>query len=292
MYTLSGFLPMEVSVTRFCAYACAVMLLVSGLPITFAQQSSASIPALVNFSGVLTDNTGKPLTNVVGVTFSLYKDQQGGSPLWIETQNVQPDKAGHYSVTLGATTSQGLPGDLFSSGEARWLCVQAQGQSEQPRVMLLSVPYAMKAGDAATVGGLPPSAFVLAAPSGSAMLSSESSNSQNSLPTIGGSGTQNYIPIWTDSSGDLGNSILYQLGTGSSAKIGINQKSPLTTLDVNGTGLMRGLFEMATMGYATRTKGSNSNPLNFESSAFNSTAGTYTLEHFQWQSEPTGNNTG
>jgi len=30
--------------------------------------------------------------------------------------------------------------------------------------MLFSVPYALKAGDAATVGGLPPSAFVLAAP--------------------------------------------------------------------------------------------------------------------------------
>jgi len=28
--------------------------------------------------------------------------------------------------------------------------------------MLFSVPYALKAGDAATVGGLPPSAFVLA----------------------------------------------------------------------------------------------------------------------------------
>ncbi len=33
--------------------------------------------------------------------------------------------------------------------------------------MLFSVPYALKAGDAATVGGLPPSAFVLAAPTGS-----------------------------------------------------------------------------------------------------------------------------
>ena len=30
--------------------------------------------------------------------------------------------------------------------------------------MLFSVPYALKAGDAATVGGLPPSAFVLAEP--------------------------------------------------------------------------------------------------------------------------------
>jgi hypothetical protein len=42
--------------------------------------------------------------------------------------------------------------------------VQPQGQAEQARVMLVSVPYALKAVEADTIGGLPPSAFVLAAP--------------------------------------------------------------------------------------------------------------------------------
>ena len=74
-----------------------------------------------------------------------------------------------------------------------------------------------------------------------------------------------------DVTGTLGNSILYQLGTGSTAKIGINEKSPLETLDVNGSELVRGLFEMATQNYATKTKGYNSQPLNLESSAFSST---------------------
>jgi hypothetical protein len=49
-------------------------------------------------------------------------------------------------------------------GEARWLGVQPEGQAEQPRVLLLRGPYALKAGDAQTLGGLPSSAFVLAAP--------------------------------------------------------------------------------------------------------------------------------
>jgi hypothetical protein len=53
---------------------------------------------------------------------------------------------------------------LFSSGEARWLGVQVQGQAEQPRTLLLSVPYALKALDAETIHGMPLSAFVLAAP--------------------------------------------------------------------------------------------------------------------------------
>ena len=135
-----------------------------------AQQASAGseavVPTLVNFSGVVRDTNGRPLTEVVGVTFSLYKESQGGAPLWLETQNVQPDRTGHYSVMLGFTTSQGLPADLFVTGEARWLGVRVQGQEEQPRVLLLTVPYAPKAVDAQTLGGLPVSAFVQAFPGG------------------------------------------------------------------------------------------------------------------------------
>ena len=59
------------------------------------------VPALVNFSGSITDVTHKPLGGVVGVTFLLYRDEQGGAPLWMETQNVQPDKFGHCTVQLG-----------------------------------------------------------------------------------------------------------------------------------------------------------------------------------------------
>ena len=82
----------------------------------------------------------------------------------METQNVTPGRTGQYTVTLGATTSEGLPADVFASGEARWLAVQVVGQQEQPRVLLVAVPYAIKAGDAQTIGGLSPSAFLLAAP--------------------------------------------------------------------------------------------------------------------------------
>ncbi len=129
-----------------------------------APKPTAVVPSMVNFPGTLADPSGKPMAGVVGVTFFLYRDQQGGSPLWLETQNVRPDKSGHYSVMLGSATAQGLPVDLFVSGEARWLGVQVSGQPEQPRVLLLSVPYAMKAADAETLGGLPLSAFVLATP--------------------------------------------------------------------------------------------------------------------------------
>ena len=113
-----------------------------------ATSPSPAVPTLVNFSGVLTGADGKPMTSLTGLTFSLYAESQGGPPLWVETQNVQPSKSGHYTVTLGSTTVQGLPASVFASGEARWLAVQAEGLEEQPRVMLLAVPYALEARDA------------------------------------------------------------------------------------------------------------------------------------------------
>ncbi len=152
-------------------YAGVWILLICSAVSLSAQQAALTaantvVPPLVKFSGVLTDVNNRPLTGTVGVTFSLYKDQEGGAPLWMETQNVTLDKAGHYTVSLGSTTSQGLPASPFAAGEARWLAVQVQGQAEQPRVLLMSVPYALKALDAETIGGKPLSALQLAAPNG------------------------------------------------------------------------------------------------------------------------------
>src|SRR5579871_6801602 len=110
---------------------------------TTAQTGSptaADVPPFIQFSNIAADVHGKPLTGVVGITFYLYKEQQGGSPLRMETQNVQADNTGHYMVLLGSATSQGVPADLFVSGVARWLGVQVQGQKEDRRIMLLSVP--------------------------------------------------------------------------------------------------------------------------------------------------------
>jgi hypothetical protein len=117
------------------------------------------VPRLINFSGILKDASGKPLTGNVTLTLSLYGDQEGGSPLWVETHTVQIDDQGRYSLLLGSTLPGGLPLDLFTSGEAQWLGVQPQlpGAVEQPRVLLVGMPYALKASDADTLGGLPAS---------------------------------------------------------------------------------------------------------------------------------------
>ena len=142
----------------------ALVVCVMLVSASFAQQASIStVPNLIRYGGSLKDVQGAPLAvATTGVTFAIYKQQEGGAPMWMETQNVTSDADGNYSVLLGSTTSAGLPDDLFSQQEQRWLGVQISGQAEQPRVLLVSVPYAFKAHDAETLGGISASEFALA----------------------------------------------------------------------------------------------------------------------------------
>ncbi len=179
--------------------------------------SSSQVPPLIQFSNVAADEGGNTLSGVVSITFSLYNSQQGGEPLWSETQtNIQLDPTGHYSVQLGITKPNGVPATLFATGEPRWLGVQIAEQAEQPRVLLVSVPYALKAGDAATIGGLPPSAFALAEPrNGTAAASSTELAAARSVPpptatdvtTTGG--VVNYLPLFNAAS-TIVDSLAYQ----------------------------------------------------------------------------------
>ena len=130
-------------------------------PSTVTTSTAVSVPNLIRYSGTLKDAQGAALPSATtGITFAIYNQQDGGAPIWMETQNVASDATGNYSVLLGSTTTTGLPTDLFSQQEQRWLGIQIEGQAEQPRVLLVSVPYAFKAHEAETLGGLPASAFV------------------------------------------------------------------------------------------------------------------------------------
>ena len=242
-----------------------------------AATPTAAVPDLINFSGTLTDLNGNPLTGVQGVTFLLYTEQQGGNPLWMETQNITPGRNGRYTATLGVNTARGLPTDIFSSGEARWLAVQVVGQPEQPRVLLVAVPYALKAADAQTVGGLPPSAFVLAvSPSGTNASPIDSTAISAPVPppvtsnvtTTGG--VVNAVPLFTTAT-NIQNSILTQSGT--------------TAINVIGK------LNLPSTGTATATKGFNSRPQTMLASAFNSTTNAAVTQTFELQAEPANNNT-
>jgi trimeric autotransporter adhesin len=263
----------------------------------FPSGQFAAVPRLVSFSGKTVDSQGKTVSGTFGVTFAIYKDQYEGAPLWLETQNVTADAKGNYTVQLGATKPAGLPLDLFSSGEAHWLGVQVSGQPEQSRALLLSVPYALKAADAETVGGLPPSAFVLAAPavtaasnSGTPAASAASVIPPASSDVTTTGGTINALPLFTTAR-NVQSSAIMQTGSGSTAKIGVGTTAPLATLDVKGSATVRGVLTLPATATATATAGKNSQPMTLSTSVFNRATGTAIPQNFRWQAEPVGNDT-
>ncbi len=239
--------------------------------------TASALPRLVRFSGTAKDLNGSPLTGVVGITFALYSEQSGGAPLWLETQNATADSNGHYTALLGSTKPDGLPAELFTTEQARWVGVQVSGQAEQPRVLLVSAPYALKARDAETIGGLPPSAFVLAGPvaagSGSGSGTAETASPLTATDVTTTGGKTSYLPIFSGAATIIDSSV-FQTGSGTTGKIGVDTTTPATTLDVNGAGTIRGTLTLPATGTATATAGDVSQGLNFVTSSYNSTSAT------------------
>ncbi|MGO9441376.1 MAG: hypothetical protein ACLPXM_12630, partial [Terriglobales bacterium] len=205
--------------------------------------AAISVPRLVKFSSVVQDNAGNPRSGITGITFALYKDQSGGAALWLETQNVSLDAQGRYTVLLGANNAEGVTPELFSANQAQWLGVQPEGQAEQ-RVLLVSVPYALKAADAETLGGRPASSFALAVPvaTGSGSSGTQSGSAANAvLPqatctsgscavsTSSPGGTANFLSKFQDAT-TVQNSAIFESG----GLVGIGNSSPTRTLDVSG----------------------------------------------------------
>ncbi len=210
-----------------------------GMLVVTASVSAQTPPPLMRFAGVVPATAGAVPGSMATLTFAVYADQQGGTPLWTETQTVTLDAEGRYAVVLGSTQPAGLPVELFTSGEARWLGVTVAQGPEAPRVLLVSVPYALKAADATTVAGKPLSAFVLAGDKTGTGADGLTYVNTQALSTglqgtggpvqTGNAGTANYIGVFTDAT-DLGNSVMYQSPT--NAYLGVNTTSPLAPFHV------------------------------------------------------------
>ncbi len=311
-------------VSRGVVFAVTTCLLSGALALAQGDQSSpplastATVPRLIRIRGAARDEAGQALSGAIGITFALYADRDDETAVWKETQTVQLDSSGNYSALLGASNDEGLPQEVFSAGEARWLGVRPEGQTEQPRILLLSVAYALKAADTDMLGGKPASAFMLADSQSSSVSSAQAANGAQAgsatslravtsgsgiaaLPlaaattcatiTSDGTATANQIPRFTTPC-NIENSAIFESSSGS---IGVGNISPAAKLDVSGTSIIRGTLTAQAgavfppTAVATTTQGFNSNPLDLEAASYNTTLLRSIDYIFQWQAEPTGN---
>lgn len=146
-------------IRTICASICFVHLLTLSPLIAQTQPQTipttaeqGAVPRLIRFNGTLAETVSKPGA-LVGVEFAIHKEETGGLALWSEIQNVEPDSSGHFSVLLGSTKNGGLPPDVLGIGEPRWLMVTPVGGPAQPAVLLVSVPYALRAEEAVRIAG-------------------------------------------------------------------------------------------------------------------------------------------
>jgi hypothetical protein len=263
-------------------------------PSALAASAPTTVPALVPFAGVATGERERPMSGTVTITFQMFKAESGGEPLWAETQTAVLDATGQYKVQLGAASTNGIPLELFQSGEARWLEAQVAGRAPQARVLLSSVPYAIKAADAETLAGRGATDFVTQEQLASQMAARQGtlgslSTSISTQATTTGTGTAKFVPVWTGPTA-LGDSALYQAAGGTSPRMGINTTSPVTTLDINGSSTVRGTLNLPSAA-ATATTGANSPILELSGSAFNSKTKTAAAQKFAWQAVASGNDT-
>jgi hypothetical protein len=255
-----------------------------------AAEVAPVVPQQIRYAGKLATRSG----DTVEAEFRIYAAAEGGDPLWTETQRVTVGEDGSYSVLLGNASSAGLPQTVFSGGAARWLGVSVERSAEQERVLLSSVPYAMKSADAESLAGHAASDFVtqnqLAQFAQSAQSSKQDGSSPDAQPNtsgaVTGSGTTGTVPLWTGAL-TQGNSEITQVDT----SIGINEATPAATLDVNGTTRFRGTLTLPATSTATSSSGHDSQSLSFAASAWSSTVNAAASPSFEMFAYPENNNT-
>jgi hypothetical protein len=217
---------LEAGMKSWCA---VIYLLALGVCASDAAAQSATVgapPTLITVSGELRDASGTPRTGAVVLVLSLYENRDDPSPRWVEQHPVTLDDAGRYDVQFGSTQAEGIPAELFSGPSVvRWVGVSVDGEPEQPRMMLVSVPYAAKATTAETLAGRAASDFVLSADLNDqvkAALQAEEERRRESADFTANAVTLNYLQKGDGAGGTTDSNIFEVTG-----KVGVGTASPV-----------------------------------------------------------------
>ncbi len=102
------------------------------------QDTLAQLPKTINYQAKLVDEANLPLNKNVTITFSIYDQESGGNPLWVEPQDVTAVN-GFVNVYLGEFNPMNLD---FS--KQYWLEIQVgAGNPYSPRTKLSTSPYSI-----------------------------------------------------------------------------------------------------------------------------------------------------
>ncbi len=113
--------------------------------LALGQKLVSTIPHMINYQGMLTDDGGAPLNGPYDMVFKIYNHPTSGTLRWQETQNDVAVFNGLFNVILGSVA---LINVQFY--EEYWLDITVQGEHMPDRVRLTSVGYAYRAQNADT----------------------------------------------------------------------------------------------------------------------------------------------
>lgn len=115
----------------------------------FSTSARSQIPRVINYQGVLLDSNEQPVAEgEYKITFTIFDEQN--NELWSEVHPNVFVVGGLFHVLLGTVTPLGIPFD-----EPYFLGIQVGSDPElQPRMMLTSAAYAIRAEDADKLLGI------------------------------------------------------------------------------------------------------------------------------------------
>lgn len=236
----------------------------SGMIVTNVTAGS-SLPVTVKFSASIRELDGTSPAGVRGISFAIYKEQNGGVPLWMETQSVVLDQQGRFTVLLGSTRNEGVPSSIFVNGEPQWIGLTLDDGVERPRIALSSVPYAFKSVDADTLGGKTSDQFV-----SQQQLASLLSTLKLPTPILFPAPPPISLPVFAPS--------LIDASAAFAKLTGNNVFSGSETFEA-------GIDMPASIPQSNTANTFDSAPMDFESSSPGLQAGTTTTQRFRWISQ-------
>ena len=119
------------------------------LCLSLGAAAVSAAPQYISYQGYLVDDAGNPVNSTTNITFLIYADAHGGVAEWQETHEDVVVINGLFNVSLGRVVDFGT---LFDGGTKYLACKMDDGVESDPRIPLISVPYALHAQQADTAG--------------------------------------------------------------------------------------------------------------------------------------------